>query len=950
MISLLSNHLWQSTLFVLAAGLVASALRKNGAHVRHRIWVIASLKFLVPFSLLMSLGAALPRFTPAAAPNAAPEVPGLAIAIDQIAQPFSEDAFVPAAPAESRAATSWMTIAIVLAWACGFGVVALMRLRGWRRIRAALKASVPFDLEHLSRLRSADRTSVRDEADREPGPPYVGIAVRSAPGLLEPGVVGLWRPVLFLPAGIEERLTPRQLEAVLAHELCHVRRRDNLTSAIHMVVEAAFWFHPLVWLVGARLIEERERACDEYVLRVCGAPEAYAEGILAVCKAYVESPLACVSGVTGSDLNRRVQAILAGASSRELGAIKRWALAAVAAGSIAIPIGIGAMAAPGRTASLQTGSDRPRFDVASVKACDTSGLAPGARGGGPGPGGMSPDRLTLNCQLVRGLIQAAYVMFPTGKSAGGVAVYRTPIEGGPDWINSERYTIEAKAAGPVETTMMQGPMLQTLLEDRFKLKIRHETREIPMYALTVAKGGPKLTPHVEGSCVALVMTMPPTPQPPLAPGQRRCAMVGRMKGPNWAIDAEGITIQRLVDAYLTGPLSGLDAQTIDRTGLQGTFDIHLEFAPAADNLALRDAIARGENPGEPTAPEITTAIQQLGLKLERTKGPGEFLVIEHVERPVPDDQVQQAPPRLKFDVASVKPCGPDSPPQVSRAGGAGQAASVGYLNLSCLTLRQFVSMAYDGPDSPLLNRHGGEDFVADLPKSIRGGPSWAYSETYTIEAKGDGVTDRKILTGPMLRAVLEERFQLKTHRATEQQSMYTLTVAKSGLKITPLAPGECWEHEPGKPDPPHARNEGPCGSFGGDGWGSHNAHGVWLGDPSREREGTRMVDLLWQAMLRNVIDKTGLNGRYSFALDFTPDDTTPGVQGPGRRGLTERPTTFKSSDTIFQALEKLGLHLAQTKAPAEYLVIDSAERPKPNPPNHPNLANLPNATNAGGSR
>jgi len=71
------------------------------------------------------------------------------------------------------------------------------------------------------------------------------------------------RPILLLPADIAERLTPPQLQAVLAHELCHVRRRDNFTSAIHMIVEAVFWFHPLVWWISARLVEERERACDE---------------------------------------------------------------------------------------------------------------------------------------------------------------------------------------------------------------------------------------------------------------------------------------------------------------------------------------------------------------------------------------------------------------------------------------------------------------------------------------------------------------------------------------------------------------------------------------------------------------------------------------------------------------------------------------------------------------
>src|SRR6185295_14490363 len=81
-------------------------------------------------------------------------------------------------------------------------------------------------------------------------------------------------------------------------------------SAIHMVVEAAFWFHPLVWFVGARLVDERERACDEHVLRVCGEPRTYAESILSVCKIYVESPVICVSGVSGSDLKKRIEAIM----------------------------------------------------------------------------------------------------------------------------------------------------------------------------------------------------------------------------------------------------------------------------------------------------------------------------------------------------------------------------------------------------------------------------------------------------------------------------------------------------------------------------------------------------------------------------------------------------------------------------------------------------------------
>jgi len=77
---------------------------------------------------------------------------------------------------------------------------------------------------------------------------------------------------LLVPEGITNRLPPSQLETVIAHELCHVRLRDNLTVAIHLVVEALFWFHPLVWWIKARLIEEQERACDQEsgIRRICG--------------------------------------------------------------------------------------------------------------------------------------------------------------------------------------------------------------------------------------------------------------------------------------------------------------------------------------------------------------------------------------------------------------------------------------------------------------------------------------------------------------------------------------------------------------------------------------------------------------------------------------------------------------------------------------------------------
>jgi len=343
----------------------------------------------------------------------------------------------------------------------------------------------------------------------------VGVAVRSAPGVLEPGVVGVLRPVLLLPAGIGERLTAAQLEAVLAHELCHVRRRDNLLAAIHMVVEALFWFHPLVWWIGARLVEERERACDEEVLRLGSEPQVYAEGILNVCKLYVESPLACVSGVTGSDLKKRIEAIMTNRRVLGLNFAKKAALAVAGAVALAAPVLVGVMNAP-RMRAQAPAVARSKFEVASIKPCkagDDGGGRKGNTKSGGGGAGSSPGRLSTGCNTVESLIRSAYVVNATGSPIRDPS--GPPVEGGPAWIQSERYVINARAEGEPSPAMMMGPMMQTLLEDRFHLKIRRESREVPVYALTVAKGGPKLTPFQVGSCEPL-----DSPFRPMSPEER----------------------------------------------------------------------------------------------------------------------------------------------------------------------------------------------------------------------------------------------------------------------------------------------------------------------------------------------------------------------------------------------------------------------------------------------
>jgi beta-lactamase regulating signal transducer with metallopeptidase domain len=238
----LINHLWQSTLFVLIAWAIALVLRKNHARTRYWIWMIASVKFLIPFSILINAGEFLRALFAARIQS-----PALTAAMEQIAQPFppassaailifnDKTSSIASSPA---GALSWILAAI---WLSGFLVFVILWARKWIGIRRAVRAST-----HAGFLGAT--------------------AILISNQWLEPAVFGIFRPVLLLPEAIREHLAESQLNTIVAHEMCHIRRRDNLSTAIHMTVQALFWFHPAMWWIKARLMDERERACDEAVL------------------------------------------------------------------------------------------------------------------------------------------------------------------------------------------------------------------------------------------------------------------------------------------------------------------------------------------------------------------------------------------------------------------------------------------------------------------------------------------------------------------------------------------------------------------------------------------------------------------------------------------------------------------------------------------------------------
>jgi uncharacterized protein (TIGR03435 family) len=268
---------------------------------------------------------------------------------------------------------------------------------------------------------------------------------------------------------------------------------------------------------------------------------------------------------------------------------------------------------------------RPQFEVASIKACDAVGAAPSGQRDGKlnDPAASSPGRLTLPCARLRVLIQMAYDNFANGQY-NSTRLLSSRIEGVPAAADSERYAITAKAEGNASQIMMRGAMLQALLEDRFKLKVHRETREGPIFELNVAKSGTKMKRTVEGSCIPRDPMQ--YPQDPKGPGEKPWCftinVVSSRSTMSTVFDAVGTTMAELA-LRLPGPEQ---RPIVDKTGLTGMFDFHLEF--------LRNGGPPPEDPDPAhAAPSIFTAIGALGLKLESSKGPVEFLVVDHVEKP-----------------------------------------------------------------------------------------------------------------------------------------------------------------------------------------------------------------------------------------------------------------------------------------------------------------------------
>jgi bla regulator protein BlaR1 len=625
------DHLWQSTVFALLIGGLTLVFRKNDARVRYWMWFAAAGKFLVPFSLLEGVGASLlgsavtsllglssaPALSPASVP----------LAIAQISQPFrAATASAGLSAAAEHGGVEWIPIALLMTWALGMEFVAAQRLRAWRVVRDAVRSSTPITLAT--------------------GYLPTGTEIRSSRTVLEPAVVGMWRPILLLPAGIDQRLPPAQLDAVIAHEACHIGSRDNLTAGVQMLVECLFWFHPVVWWIGGRLVQERERACDERVLGLLQNPRAYADGIVNVCKLYVGVPLPCVPGVSSSDLRRRIERIMRNETGDAVPRRTRIALGIAASLILIVPIIGGAVTAPpGATPSqaparppLSTTNSALAFQAVSVKQNVSGSVFSRVDVRSPGRFSAVNVPAALLIRFAYGLEDFAVV-------------------GGPRWLESDHYDVVASSNGDA-TIDQKRAMLRQALQERFSLSSHAETRQLPIYALMMARTDGRLGPGLRrsatncgsgaesalgpdapgfgiGSGVQLNALRWVGSDSPAWPGMPSCGFFGPSPNTNLPAGQGGLSFRGLTMSSLARTIEELVHRSVtDETKLAGPFD--------GDFGLIEELPPPPPPPGQPnpfTSPFLsifTVLPEQLGLKLQATRGPVSVLVIDAVQRPTPD--------------------------------------------------------------------------------------------------------------------------------------------------------------------------------------------------------------------------------------------------------------------------------------------------------------------------
>jgi uncharacterized protein (TIGR03435 family) len=589
----------KATLILSVALLVLRVARPAAASVRHLI-VVAAFAVLAALPLAERVVPAIA--IPVDSAGSAPLLPiTLADTAANLAGPVGASPAAPSGtrhPSTRRAATSSRP-RVLFAWGLGAFVCLIpVLLTPWRLRQRRSRARRWDQGEEL--LRTIDPAARR-------------VAVMVHDEETAPLTCGVVQPAILLPAAAT-KWSDADVRRALIHELEHIRRADWPIYVATRIVSALYWFLPLAWIAWRRLGLEAERACDDAV--VCASERtAYAQQLVTLAKERWRASAIPVLSMAGrSDLSARVAAVLDETQVR--GRLGRGRAAAILAIAGLLLAAVGPLRAQGTTIVIAQPTG-PRFEVVSIRENTTLVLDPDDSSISMAPGGRF---VTTNWPL-RLLILGAFALQPQ------------QLVDAPDWIDMVRYDISATAPGPLTGASSQ-LAIQRMLADRFGLAVHTETRELPIFALTVARDDGRLGPKIKKSevdCEAIIKANMQARRdqarievPRLPDGRSACSFsqrFGRMLG-------GGTTMANFAEA-----ISRVNSRIVhDRTGLQGGFDIDLEFTP--DPTIYRDGTPPPGVPVDPNAPSFFTAlVEQLGLKLEASRAPVEVLVIDRIKRP-----------------------------------------------------------------------------------------------------------------------------------------------------------------------------------------------------------------------------------------------------------------------------------------------------------------------------
>ena len=588
---------------IVALGLIGARLaRRSSAAIRHLV-LASTFAVLLLLPLASLIEPAVPIAVPAAAEVVRASSPVRNTGtVPRLAVQGGEATNTPVAPRSSLPSPTEVLFAV---WLAGLALTLAPLVAGLRKVRQARSTSLPWD--HGQSI--VDRLRLEAGIGRH----VVLLLHEALPG---PTVSGTLRPVILLPQDAPQ-WNREELNRALVHELEHVRRGDSIINLLARAVCAVYWFHPLVWIARRQLALEAERSCDDAVLRHSEAT-AYAEQLVGLARRLsmaAKSPLLAMAN--RADLAIRVSAVLDSRQHRGRAGMLRVVAGTVVAALLVLTMSpLKTVSAPqsAPAGSSESGAP-PAFKVVSVSRSHPAENS---------NRGIAPDGLTLINLPPEELIEIAY-----GHDFGDFGfrpLKNDQLVGGPSWarnwlgpngLNYEGYDVEAKVDDSLARQFGEDSnghgfwngrcsyrhemllMFQSLLARRFKLKVRHETREVLIYALVAARSGPT------------VLHENPAQTSAPCPAAMHC-----LQG--------YISMARLAD-WLSGPL---DRPVKDETGLKGGYSIRLKWP-------RKPAVA-----GTHIAPEFASRAslfsalqQQLGLKLEPTQGKIDFLVVDHIERP-----------------------------------------------------------------------------------------------------------------------------------------------------------------------------------------------------------------------------------------------------------------------------------------------------------------------------